>query len=107
MELTAWQKICHRVLGKVLKKRARGDKTLSSNLVKGAIPVMPEVFVAQILLTSFAILLICWAIVAAFFFPNVGIIDFYESIPDDSTAESCLIWERNLPRSRLLHELRC
>jgi hypothetical protein len=93
MELTAWQKICHRILGKVLKKRARGDKNLSSNLVKGAIPVMPEVFVAQILLTSFAILLICWAIVAAFFFPNVGIIDFYESIPDDSTAESCLIWE--------------
>ena len=93
MELTAWQKICHRILGRVLKKRARNDKDLSDDLVKGAIPVMAEVFVAQILVTSVAVFLICWAIVAAFFFPNVGFIDFYESIPDESTAEACLIWE--------------
>jgi hypothetical protein len=93
MELTAWQKICHRILGKVLKKKARSDKELCENLLKGAIGVMPEVFVAQILVTSVAVFLVCWAIITAFFFPKIGIIDFYESIADDSTAEACLIWE--------------
>ena len=63
MELTAWQKICHRILGKILKKKARSDKELSENLVKGAVPVMAEVFVAQILVTSIAVLVICWAII--------------------------------------------
>ena len=43
MELTAWQKICHRILGRAFKKRARNDKTLSEDLVKGNMPIMPEV----------------------------------------------------------------
>ncbi len=48
MELTAWQKICHRLLGRAFKKRARNDQTLSEDLVKGNIPIMPEVYMAQV-----------------------------------------------------------
>ena len=45
MELTAWQKICHRILGKAFKKRARNDVKLSEDLVKGNMPIMPEVYI--------------------------------------------------------------
>ena len=41
MDLTAWQRICHRLLGGVFKKRARADKELSENLVKASMPMMP------------------------------------------------------------------
>ena len=41
MDLTAWQRICHRLLGGVFKKRARADKELSDNLVKASMPMMP------------------------------------------------------------------
>ena len=46
MELTAWQKICHRILGRAFKKRARNDKKLSDDLVKGNLPIMPEVYLS-------------------------------------------------------------
>ena len=36
MDLTAWQRICNRLLGPFVKKRARNDKELSANLVKGS-----------------------------------------------------------------------
>lgn len=93
MELTAWQKICHRILGRFLKKRARKDKDLSDDLVKGAMGVMPEVFVAQVIVTAISVFLICVAILAAFFAPGVGFIDYYESLEDASVAEECQIWE--------------
>ena len=35
MELTAWQKICHRILGRAFKKKARGDAKLSDDLLRG------------------------------------------------------------------------
>ena len=46
MDLTAWQKICHRILGKAFKKKARNDTKLSEDLVKGNMPIMPEVYMA-------------------------------------------------------------
>ena len=51
MELTAWQKICHRILGKAFKKKARNDTKLSEDLVKGNMPIMPEVYMAQLFLS--------------------------------------------------------
>ena len=59
MELTAWQKICHRLLGRFFKKRARNDKELSDNLVKGNIPIMPEVYMAQVFVTTITVIVIC------------------------------------------------
>jgi hypothetical protein len=44
MDLTAWQRICNRLLGGFVKKRARNDKELSSDLVKASIGMMPEVY---------------------------------------------------------------
>ena len=41
MDLTAWQRICNRLLGGFVKKRARRDKELSANLVKGSMGMMP------------------------------------------------------------------
>ena len=55
MELTAWQRFCNRILGGVLKKRARKDTELSENLVKGSMGIMPEVYLATVIFTSFAI----------------------------------------------------
>ena len=40
MDLTAWQRICNRILGPVVKKRARSDKKLSDDLVKGSMGMM-------------------------------------------------------------------
>ena len=93
MELTAWQKICHRLLGRFFKKRARNDKELSDNLVKGNIPIMPEVYMAQVFVTTLTVIVICGLIIAGFFLPDIGFIDWYESQPDESTAEACFLWE--------------
>ena len=35
MELSLWQQFCNRLLGRMLKKRARNNKELSDNIVKG------------------------------------------------------------------------
>ena len=59
MELTAWQKICHRILGKAFKKKARGDAKFSEDLVKGDMPIMPEVYMAQLFVTTVAVTIIC------------------------------------------------
>ena len=93
MELTAWQKICHRILGKAFKKRARNDKELSGNLVKGNIPMMPEVYLAQVFVTTVAVTLICGLLLTAVFLPDIGLIDWYESRPDTSTGLACFEWE--------------
>ena len=52
MDLTAWQRICNRLLGPFVKKRARADKDLSSNLVKGSMGMMPEVYLSTVIVTS-------------------------------------------------------
>ena len=93
MDLNAWQKICHRILGKAFKKKARGDKELSDNLVKGNIPIMPEVYMAQVFVTFVAIVAICGMILAAVFMPEIGLVDWYEAQPDESTALPCYEWE--------------
>ena len=93
MELTAWQKICHRILGRAFKKKARKDKVLSANLVKGNIPVMPEVYLAQVFVTTVAVSMICGMLLAAVFLPDIGLIDWYESRADASTAVACYEWE--------------
>ena len=88
MELTAWQKICHRILGRAFKKRARNDKTLSEDLVKGNIPIMPEVYLAQVFVTTVAVAIICGMFLGAIFMPEIGLIDWYESRPDTSFAQA-------------------
>ena len=57
MDLTAWQRICNRILGRIVKKRARADKELSKNLVKGSIKMMPEVYLATAIMTTLAVIM--------------------------------------------------
>jgi len=93
MDLTAWQRICNRVLGPVVKKRARADKELSADLVKGSMGMMPEVYLSTVIITSIAITLMSWAFVAIFFVPQIGVIAFYEGIQDATTVDPCFEWE--------------
>ena len=93
MDLTAWQRICNRVLGPVVKKRARADKELSADLVKGSMGMMPEVYLPTVIITSIAITLMSWAFVAIFFIPQIGVIAFYEGIQDATTVDPCFEWE--------------
>lgn len=93
MDLTAWQRICNRILGGVLKSKARNDKELSENLIKASIPMMPEVFLATTLVTSFAIMVISWAFVSLFFIPDIGVIAYWEGIQDPATEQACYEWE--------------
>ena len=93
MELTAWQKICHRILGKVFKKRARNDVKLSEDLVKGNMPIMPEVYMAQLFVTTVAVTIICGVLLTAIFLPDIGLIAWYESRPDLDYALTCYEWE--------------
>ena len=93
MDLTAWQRICNRILGGVLKSKARNDKQLSVNLLKASMPIMPEVFLATTIVTSFAIMVISWAFVAIFFIPDIGVIAYWEGIQDPATELPCYEWE--------------
>ena len=93
MDLTTWQRICNRLLGPVVKKRARADKELSADLVKGSMGMMPEVYLSTVIITSIAITLMSWAFVAIFFIPQIGVIAFYESIQDATTVDPCFEWE--------------
>ena len=93
MDLTTWQRICNRILGRLLRKRARRDKELSESLVKGSMPMMPEVYLATVIVTSIAIALISWGVVGIFFFPEIGVIAFYEGIQDASSVAPCFEWE--------------
>ena len=93
MDLTAWQRISNRLLGRLLRKRARRDKELSDSLVKGSMPMMPEVYLATTIITSIAVALVCWSFVALFFIPDIGIIAYWEGIQDPKTIGYCFEWE--------------
>ena len=93
MELTAWQKICHRLIGKVIKKRARNDKELCKTLEQGAYPLMAEVYLATNIMTTIAVFLICLGVIVIAFLPTIGAIALYESIQDPDTETPCKIWE--------------
>ena len=93
MELTAWQKICHRILGRAFKKKARGDAKLSDDLVKGNMPIMPEVYMAQLFVTTVAVTIICAILLVGVFLPDIGLIAWYESRPDMNYALACYEWE--------------
>jgi len=93
MDLTAWQRISNRLLGRLLRKRARRDKELSESLVKGSMPMMPEVYLATTIITSIAVALVCWSFVALFFIPDIGIIAYWEGIQDPKTIGYCFEWE--------------
>ena len=79
MELTTWQKICHRILGRSMKKKARSDAALSKQLEQAGITIMPEVYLSVYIVSTLAVSLISIAIVALFFFPEIGIIPIRES----------------------------
>mgnify|MGYP006060641819 FL=1 len=96
MELTAWQKICHRILGRVFKKKARNDAKLADDLVKGNMPIMPEVYMAQLFVTTVAVTIICAILLAGVFMPEIGLISWYESRPDMNYAYACYEWELSL-----------
>jgi hypothetical protein len=100
MDLTAWQRICNRVLGRVVKKRARGDKELADNLVKGSMKMMPEVYLATAIMTTMAITLICWGFVSLFFIPDIGIIKTLSTQPSQEMAVMNLHTKCSLLRSR-------
>ena len=93
MDLTAWQRICHRILGGVFKKRARADKELSDNLVKASMPMMPEVYLATVFVTTFVITALGVGFVALFFVPEIGVIDLWESQQDPASQAPCMDWE--------------
>jgi len=93
MELTTWQIFCHRLIGRSLKKRARGDPTLSKKLDQAGIAVMPEVYLAVNIVSTIAVSLISIAIVTIFFVPEIGIIAFWETLQDPLSLEPCRIWE--------------
>jgi hypothetical protein len=93
MELTTWQKLCHRIIGRSMKKKARADASLSKQLDQAGITIMPEVYLAVNIVSTIAVSLISMSIVALFFVPEIGIIAFWESIQDPLTKEPCRIWE--------------
>jgi len=93
MELTTWQKICHRIIGRSLKKKARKDTELSKQLDQAGITVMPEVYLAVNLVSTITVMLISFGFVALFFIPEIGVIAFWESLQDPLTQEPCRIWE--------------
>ena len=93
MELTTWQKICHRVLGRALKKRARSNAVLSKQLEQAGITTMPEVYLAVNIVSTIAVTIVSIAFVALFFIPEIGVIAFWESLQNPATVEPCRIWE--------------
>lgn len=93
MELTTWEKICHRLIGRMLKKRARSDKELNKKLDQAGITIMPEVYMAVNVVSTLGTTIVSLGIVALFFIPTIGVIDFYETIQDPATVEPCRIWE--------------
>ena len=93
MDLTAWQRICHRLLGGVFKKRARGDKKLSKDLVKASMPMMPEVYLATVFVTTIVVSAMGIGLVGLFFVPEIGVIDLWESQQDPTTEAPCFEWE--------------
>ncbi len=92
MELTLWQQFCNRLLGRMFKKRARANKELSDNLIKGKMDVMPEVYIAQNILITLAVTAICALVLLAAFMPEIGAIALYEGLMDPAIDDICFEW---------------
>ena len=92
MELNAWQKIGHRLLGGILKKRARENKELTKNIERGNLTVMPEVFMATSILSTVATIGILVGLNFLIFMPEIGGIALYENIQDPEAIPLCVDW---------------
>ncbi|DAC08990.1 MAG TPA: hypothetical protein D7I09_06730 [Candidatus Poseidoniales archaeon] len=92
MELSLWQQFCNRLLGRMIKKRARANKVLSDNIIKGKLDIMPEVYIAQTILITIAVSAISALILMAVFFPEIGAIALYEGLMDPAIDNRCFEW---------------
>ena len=92
MELNAWQKIGHRLLGGLLRKRARGNKELSNDIQRGNLAVMPEVFMATSILSTIATVGILVGLNVLIFMPGIGGVAIYENIQDPVSIPLCVDW---------------
>ena len=70
-----------------------GSEMCIRDRVRGNMPIMPEVYLAQVFVTTFAVSIICVMLLTAVFLPDIGLISWYESRPDDSFALACYEWE--------------
>ena len=93
MELTTWQKFCHRILGGFLRKKSRNNTELKLDMEKAHLKLMPEVYVASNVMSTFLSFFIFIGLVALFFIPNIGIIALYEMQQDPLTVDPCIDWE--------------
>ncbi len=93
MELTAWQKFCHRILGRLLRKRSRDNPELRSSLDKAHIRLMPEVYMASNVMATFLSFFVFIGLTALFFIPKIGVIALYEMQQDPMSVDPCIDWE--------------
>ena len=93
MELTTWQKFCHRILGGFLRKKSRNNTELKLNLEKAHLKLMPEVYVATNVMSTFLSFFIFIGLVSLFFIPNIGVIALYEMQQDPLSVDPCIDWE--------------
>ena len=56
-------------------------------------PIMPEVYMAQLFVTTVAVTIICAILLVGVFLPDIGLIAWYESRPDMNYALACYEWE--------------
>ena len=92
MELSAWQRIGHRLLGGLLRKRARNNKELTKNIEKGNLTVMPEVFMATSILSTITTILILVGLNVLVFMPEIGGKALYENTQDAASIPLCVDW---------------
>ena len=92
MELNPWQKIGHRLLGGILKKRARENIELSKNIDRGNLSIMPEVFMATSILSTIATIIILVGVNFLVFMPGIGGIALYENIQNPESIPLCVDW---------------
>ena len=92
LELTPWQKLGHRLLGGLLKNRARGNVKLSNDILKGNLSVMPEVFMATNIFSTIAAIGVLVGMNVLVFMPAIGAIAIYENQQDAESIPACVDW---------------
>ena len=92
MELNPWQKFGHRLLGGLLRDRARNNTELSEDLLKANSGVMPEVFMATNLLSTVAAVAILVGLNVLIFMPGIGAVALYEDMQDPTSIAPCVDW---------------